>query len=581
MSRPGWPWDRLGIGRTPDTRAIRRAYATELKAIDPEADPDAFLALRGAYEQALALAPYAAADPEEDEENEEDSAEARDDDGGYNDAAAIDLPMASPTALTTPASPAVAIDDVEEEAEDEEDYWPDDEDWQTEPWQPPVSDDPDPLEESIRALHARLGDEDATSAELTQSAEAVLAAVDAAPLDRVDEAERWLCHLLLESTPRSDPVLVPIARHFGWHREAATYRQNMPVAQVVERARAAHYRDTILLHAAGPRRAWALLTGRAAPSRFWPMVASDRFRIATLLDRIRADHPVLEHDLDPRALAWWQARDDEWRRLKAIAGWLLVVVPAIAAAIMATMQQGQRAFLWTYPPVAAAIVLAGLGYRRRAAQPQIPSVPLALALLFLLLPLGALAPPSTVSVLLFAAAAILAFVFTAGPAPAYAQPPQSLLTSLHRHGLLLIGTILLWRGLAGLDWTHWLQIALPAGVLGVAAIFLQDRAELWLAQWTRRQRRIGRIALTLIPLALATVWLPEVSSHLPDGLPLAASAMAVVAQHLLVSAPALRRSQMASVLFVPLWIAVIYGPGALLLLATLIFVIALRAAWNE
>ncbi|AHE56092.1 hypothetical protein [Sphingomonas sanxanigenens] len=573
MSRPGWPWDRLGIGRTPDTRAIRRAYATALKAIDPETDPDAFRALREAYEQALALAPYAADAPEEDDEVDGDAADG--DAFGHEDDAASAEPLHWRGPDDADAGPGTVEWAIGSETDD---GWPADPD----PFpQSDAPDAPDALEQAIGRLHAQLCDEGAAPDELARSAEAVLAAIDVAPLDRADEAERWLCHMLIERSPRSDPVLIPVARHFGWHREAATYRRNMPIAQVVERARAAHYRDNSLLRTAGARRAWALLTGKVAPSRFWPVTAVDRFRIAVLLDRIRNDHPVLEDDFDPRALAWWQARADEWRRIKAIAGWLLIVAPAIAAAIAGTMPRGDAPFLWTYPPVAAAISLAGLAYRHRTAQPPTPWVAVALALLFLLLPLAALVPATTASVLLLAVASVIGFVFTAGPAPAVEHPPQTLLALLHRHGLLLIGTILLWHGVGRMDWTPWLQIALPAGVLGVAAVFLQDRAELWLAQRTRAQRRVSRIALMLLSLALAAAWLPEVNTHVPNGVPLAASAMAIVAQHLLVSAPALRRSQMAGVLFVPLWIAVIYGPGALLLLATLVFILALRAAWHE
>lgn len=54
-NRSGWPWSELGLGGKVPLREVKRAYAARLKEID-RSDPEAFGALRGAFDAAKARA---------------------------------------------------------------------------------------------------------------------------------------------------------------------------------------------------------------------------------------------------------------------------------------------------------------------------------------------------------------------------------------------------------------------------------------------------------------------------------------------------------------------------------------------
>ena len=54
------PWAVLGIRETDDERAVKRAYSAKLKEMDVENDPQGFIALREAFEQARNIASWRA-----------------------------------------------------------------------------------------------------------------------------------------------------------------------------------------------------------------------------------------------------------------------------------------------------------------------------------------------------------------------------------------------------------------------------------------------------------------------------------------------------------------------------------------
>ena len=602
MSRRGWPWARLGIDGTGDTRTIRRAYATELKAIDPEADSDAFLTLRRAYEQALAIAPHFAGQPRPQGGPADSPSEPEpvDDEGGHgspaatdNDSLADDLTdewgLAHPDAAGEGRfADWQPIEPLEDEAN--AGRWPETE---AEPW---VAPEADPFDTALNHLRQLLFEaEEPERAALGEAAAEVLGAIGTLPLDRADEVERWLCHALLESSPRSDPILIAVARQFGWHREAGTYRQNQPIAQIVERARAVHHRDTVILAAPGARRAWTLLTGRPKLRRGW-FEGMDRRRVKQLLDEIRSTHPVLEDDLDPQAVHYWAMRDAQAGRSGALLARLLLVAPAIAYAILLTLPQAAGTggadpsldgpLVLLYAIVATVLGGTTIGYRRLAAMPprrgprHVPRQDLALGGLFALPFVALLVPAGTASVVVLGILACLAAMLTAG-AGEQAPAGGTLFDLARRRAWSLLAIVALWYGTARLPWTPWLQIALPIAVLAATAAERHHRAEAWLATLPVLQRRAIDIVLIASSLAIAVLWLPDVGARMPTALLFVLTCVSMIAQHLLVPAAVMGRGQLGWSVIVPLLIAISLGPGGLLAFATILFAISCRTAWRQ
>jgi len=95
-------WDELGIAPCEDPKAIRRAYAAQLKRLDPDRDPDAFARLRQAYERALDASRHGGDAP----------AFARQDASPTSDAGSA----ASELATRASARPALEEDDIRDRA---------------------------------------------------------------------------------------------------------------------------------------------------------------------------------------------------------------------------------------------------------------------------------------------------------------------------------------------------------------------------------------------------------------------------------------------------------------------------------
>lgn len=250
------PWQILGLAPTDDARAIRRAYATRLKALDPD-DRAGFIDLRAALD--AANDGWWAAD------EEEVPAEL-----------AVIAPAQEPTPYARapdplPIPPAPTWRD--EAAAIEALVWAG----------PPAA--PDQRREWDAALGAR--------------ADRMLQSIDGVAAGQ--EAERWLAELIVDAMPHADALIGVGMGRFGWERQARQWDCDWAVKCAMQR-----WADVAWLQAQPPLSAlgqgWAVLSD---PARYPPR-PNEEGLVTMMLREIDARHSTLRIDLDESAVAAWE-----------------------------------------------------------------------------------------------------------------------------------------------------------------------------------------------------------------------------------------------------------------------------------
>jgi hypothetical protein len=258
-------WTELGLEATTDHRAIKRAYSQKLKTIDVDADPEAFIALRRAYDAALAAA-------------------------ARTEAPAIANAIQG-TAAPLHVDPRQARDD--------------------EP----------PPEQHIRPTHA-VNDNDLNRlAALLHGSEAISAIapdvemligkiVGQLPLEHIDRAaeiEWWLAATIARTSPRSDFLLASVIDHLKWERHEGALRIHPAIRAVLQRAADLEFRSRIGSPGYNWSRAYRTLS-QQPPTGFRLTTSSLRKEIRSLLTVVRRDHPTLIGDFNEASVHWWAQR---------------------------------------------------------------------------------------------------------------------------------------------------------------------------------------------------------------------------------------------------------------------------------
>jgi hypothetical protein len=318
------PWTLLGIAPTSDARAIRRAYATQLKAFDADTDPERFAALRTARDRALQLAV---------------SAETPGDDAAATGLSAINpfriLVLAD--VLPTRGGVAVALaPDVD-----------------APPWlilappvgqagivaqQIPICADmtlvpplcAHGLQGTIAAfVHGdaapegsahfdaiiRILFEAGERRQTMPSPEEEVALIDHFTAIRASrrieemgyyaDVERWCADIIAHGAPASRCLMKPAADFFNWHARAGELGESDPVAFINRQLAVWAFIDTVSEPSHRWHRAWAELTSFAHEhSRRGRGVKREHVR--ELLEAVRRERPEVEQYFDGMRVALWE-----------------------------------------------------------------------------------------------------------------------------------------------------------------------------------------------------------------------------------------------------------------------------------
>ncbi|NKJ44958.1 hypothetical protein [Novosphingobium sp. SG720] len=182
-----------------------------------------------------------------------------------------------------------------------------------------------PVEDALLALLIPDdgGDEpldDADEAAARRALEAVLDEARDARIERSEEIETWLADLLVQSWPRSAPLLEPAAQGFNWESERGHLNERPQIAYLNARLRGLRFVKKVQEKKHPLHRAWQELTRQG--SRKGLFVPKSQVR--QLIDGVRTNFPELEQHFNPMLVAAWERANRSGKGLNF--GWIAIVV---------------------------------------------------------------------------------------------------------------------------------------------------------------------------------------------------------------------------------------------------------------
>ncbi len=309
---PKQAWKKLGIEPTSDKRAIKRAYAGKLKAIDPDKDPKAFLTLRDALQAANWDASYLDQDGKYEEWEEEafaqETPEGETDVGAKTAEPASDLITADDINNARSDAPPRHLEagrwtEILTDINDDAPFDADDED--DESYIDPDFDESAPRNRMSTILW---GDDDILllEDELRTLTREMLESEDMEQIDVAADTEQWLGWIVSSTMRRSDCMIPMLVRHFDWKTKAAAINAPYYMDDILAR-----YRDLVRLtslrkssHQDHPlyQRLCRPPSGKLSQAE----ILMHRGAMRRFVASVRADNPTIEWDFNPETLELWQ-----------------------------------------------------------------------------------------------------------------------------------------------------------------------------------------------------------------------------------------------------------------------------------
>jgi TonB family protein len=325
------PWEILGLPPGADRDAIRRAYARALKGVNPEDDPEGFMALRAAHDAALNQLKWRQQWPDEDDADD----------------------VAANVPPPEPAAPAPA----------------------------PVADDP-----AAAALQAELA---ADRADLIARQQALIDAITAGPdqprqhraLDDLlaapalidiaarDRIEPWVAAVLAHHLPDSDPLVVHAIERFGWS-DLPPGQRSADIDQLLRRREEGEFVVEMARRHTPLHQGYVALSTPPGP-RWWrhlkALLSAEPAQTRQILGLIDGPLPGIADWLNADAIAAWRA----WHAVPRLRLWMIITMIPLASVLWVPVSEQSG---W---PDAAQAVLSLLAFaspwgllwllRRRAA----------------------------------------------------------------------------------------------------------------------------------------------------------------------------------------------------------------------